>query len=566
MTNTDQPNNNDQSVRARHAVPLPNIVSKISRVLLGLALVLLLFYFVIYVAYAVNLIRFPYDYDQGEGFELVDVMMFSEGNWPYQDIETYPFYGSIYPPLYHVLLMPFAWLFGPQYWYGRLFSFLSTLGTAAAIGTAIYHQEKRTNATRLIALAAGLAFLASNIVYHIGPLFRQHISMIFFETVAIVVLAHAHTLDGKQRRKWLLAGFILLMVAGYTKQLAAFTAAGALAFMFIRNPRRSVIWGVGFGVAGVAIFAWITWATGGHWWQQTIVANVKDFYPDQALGLLRLFLRLHFWLLIPAMLLILYEVYFDRISIYSIWFAVLTPPIIYSAGTWGAGDSYYATPIAATCILSGIFAARTLNQDWTFRENYVKQLLINPFSRFTPQIAAMMAIVIPALYIGYGITVFHMPTEGPIVEQIADLFNIEPNADNGFYDSAGRIAGGYANTGHFTTQEDIEAGDHIVALINEIDPETPILSEEAAFSFATNREVLTNPVVLYILDQVDPNYDSGELVEMIENQEFGLIVLRAYFYPVAVNAAITTYYEEGASVIMNGFEYIIRYPKTDTNS
>lgn len=532
--------------------------------MIAIALVILLFYFLIYVAYAVNLIRFPYDYDQGEGFELVDVMMFAEGKWPYQNIETYPFYGSIYPPFYHIVLAPFAWIFGPQYWYGRLFSFLSTLVTAGAIGVAIYRQEKRTNTTRVVALSAGLAFLASNTVYHIGPLFRQHISMIMFETVAIVVLAHAHGITNQtRRRRWLLFGFALLMMAGYTKQLAAYTAIAALVFMFIRSPRRTVIWGAGFALIGAAVFAFITLSTGGHWWQQTIVANIKDFNLDQALGLLRLFFRLHLWLIIPAMLFIVYEVYFDRISIYTIWLLVLLPPIIYSAGTWGAGDSYYATPIAAVCILSGMFAARTLNQDWAFRQNYLHRLLIAPLRRFARQAAVTGSIIIPLLYIGYGYNVFHMPTEGPIVGQIADLLNIEPNADNGFYDSAGRLVGGYSDTGHFVTQKDIDAGDQIVELIKAIPPDTLILSEEAAFSFATDRDIITNPVVLYILDQVDPYYDSRELVEMIENQEFGLIVLRAYFYPVPVNVAITTYYEERQFIVMNGFEYVIRYPRTD---
>ena len=326
-------------------------------------------------------------------------------------------------------------------------------------------------------------------------------------------------------------------MAGYTKQLAAYTAIAALAFMFVRNPRRAIIWGTGFALVGAAIFAWITISTDGHWWQQTIVANIKDFNLDQALGLFRLFFRLHMWLIIPAVVLVLYEIYFDRISIYALWLIILIPPIIYSAGTWGAGDSYYATPIGAVCILSGIFAARTLNRDWTFRKNYLHRLLIAPFGRFATHTAVAGSIVIPLLYIGYGYTVFHMPTDGPVVDQIAELLDIKPNADNGFYDSAGRVTGGYSDTGHFVTQEDIDAGNQIVALINAIDPDTLILSEEAAFSFATDREIIANPVVLFILDQVDPDYDSSELVSMIENQEFGLIILRAYFYPVPVNSA-----------------------------
>jgi hypothetical protein len=269
------------------------------------------------------------------------------------------------------------------------------------------------------------------------------------------------------------------------------------------------------------------------------------------------------WLIIPAMLLVAYEIYFDRISIYTLWLVILIPPIIYSAGTWGAGDSYYATPVAAVCILSGMFAARTLNHDWRFRKNYLYRLLVAPVRRFATNIAVSGAIVIPLLYIGYGFSVFHMPTDGPVVSQIADLLDIEPNADNGFYDSAGRLVGGYSDTGHFVTQDDIDAGNQIVELIDAVPQDTPILSEEAGFSFATDREIITNPVVLYILDQVDPTYDSSELVSMIENQEFGLIVLRAYFYPVPVNVAITTYYQDREFIIMNGFEYVIRYPKTD---
>src|SRR5690554_2449943 len=84
-----------------------------NRVLLTAALFILVGYFIVYVVYAVNLMQFPFDYDQGEGFELVDTIMFSRGQWPYQDTEVYPFYSSNYPPLFHIMAAPFAWIFGP---------------------------------------------------------------------------------------------------------------------------------------------------------------------------------------------------------------------------------------------------------------------------------------------------------------------------------------------------------------------------------------------------------------------------------------------------------------------
>lgn len=571
------------------------------RLLLAVVLLILAFYFVVYVVYAVNLIRFPFDYDQGEGFELHDAVLFSEGKLPYQDIETYPFYGSIYPPLYHVLLMPFVWVFGPEYWYGRLFSFVTTLVTALAIGYAVYRESSpvrmqhapclrngvigtpgahgrapllqgaivgipRTRPvvslqTIMIPIIAGLAFLASPIVYHIGPLFRQHIPMFMFETLAVVVLAHVNEIeDTRRRRRQLLLGFGLLLAAGYTKQLAAFTAIAALAFLFIRNPRRAVMWGAGFAIIGVSIFVMLTVITDGHWWTQTITANVKDFYPVQAKGLLKVFLRQHGWLLIPAILTVLHDIYCSRISIYSLWFVSTLVLNAMAAGTWGAGDSYYATPIAALCILSGIFAARTINGTWTFYDNVVFRVLrvIWALSRAALRIGLMIAI--PLIYIAYGRAVLHMPTEGAVFGPIADALNVDDNTGYGFHDPDGYITLAYAQIGHLTTQADIDAGYQIVDLIHEIPVDNRVLSEEAAFSFRTDRDVITNPVVLYILDQVG-QYDSSELVSMIEEQQFGLIVLRARFYPVAVNLAISTYYEEAEHILMNGFDYVVMRPK-----
>lgn len=554
------------SPNTTEATMLTRALVIVSRVLLAVALVILVYYFVVYVVYAANLIRFPFDYDQGEGFELVDAIMLAEFRWPYADIETYPFYGSIYPPLYHMLLVPFVWLFGPEYWYGRLFSFVTTLITAGAIGYAVYREGVRggrghNRLVGVVALLAGLAFLASNIVYHIGPLLRQHISMFMFETLAVVVLAHANEIEDRARRRRRFAlGLGLLIAGGYTKQLAAFTAIAALAFLLVRSPRRGLVWGAGFALVGAAIFAGLTLATGGHWWTQTIVANVKDFYPDQALGLLRLFIRLHWWLLLPAVLMVIYELYFARLSIYSLWFVAVTALNAYAAGTWGAGDSYYATSVAAMCVLSGIFAARTLNRGWHFRRNYLSRVFIEPLRPAMPALAAVGLVVIPLLYIGYGHSVLHMPTQGPVFEQIARVLDIQPNAPNGFYDSAGRVTGAYADIGHLTTQADIDAGNQIVEMIRALPEGVPVLSEEAGFPLAAGRDVVTNPVVLMILSWVGV-FDGQELIAMIEEQAFGLVILRAQFYPAGVLEAIGEHYQHQQEIRMNGFDYIILQPR-----
>ena len=508
------------------------------------------FSLLIYVLYAINLIQFPFDYDQGEGFEVYDTVLFSQGQLPYRDTETYPFYASNYPPIFHVIAVPFVWLFGEGYWYGRLLSFLSTIATASAIGYAVYRDGHQR---RWIALLSGLAFLASNMVYHIGPLVRQHIMMVMFETLAVVTLAKAF--PEKNTRKVAL-GFLLLICAGYTKQLATISAISMIGWIVLCNPRRAVIWTIGFGITGALIFLWLNIASDGQWWIHAIVANVNEFKPFQAFGLFTLWFKLHGFLLIPAGLMVAYEMYFDRFSIYSIWFIMTALLGGIGSGTWGAGDSYFTTSIAAMCILSGAFFSRSITHSWKLKDNFVKRLL--------PMIRAgsLSLIIIPMLYIGYARATLKMPTDG-LFAPIAQLLNIESNVRPNFYDSATFDVEGYANIGYFLTDQDIEAGYQIVEMIQNT--EGPVMSEEAGFTMVAGRDVVTNPTQLLNLSLAGL-FDGHELINMIRSQEFGLIILRAQFYPTPVLEAIGQNYEITETIYMNGFDYLIHHPTISDES
>lgn len=543
-------------------------VNFFSRLLLAIALVILGFYLVVYLAYAANLLSFPFDYDQGEGFELVDTILFSQGRWPYMNTEVFPFYSSNYPPLFHILAAPLVWLFGPAYWYGRLFSFLATLATAAAIGWAVYregvaHANKRTYS--VLAVLSGLAYLSSNTVYHIGPLFRQHATMVMFETLAVVALARAPDIAStRHRRAALFTSLLLIVAAGYTKQLAAVTLAAAAVFLFLRGPLRAVFWTALVGVIGTTIFIWINVATDGEWWRQAILANVNELQILQTMGLFRQWIGLHGFLIVPAVLVVLYELYFDRLSLYSVWFVLAVLINGSASGTWGGGDSYFATAIAATCILSGAFAGHTLSGSWCFSNNYLSRRLVDPLRPNGWRLRIAGLLIIPLLYIGYGRAVLHLPTQEPGFSRIAQLLHIQPNAQNGFYDSArtadGQYPGGYANIGHFVTAADVEAGRRIVEMI--VQSEKPVLSEEAGFVLQAGREVITNPTQLLNLDKKGL-YNGSALIQMIESQAFGLVILRAQFYPERVLQAIGRAYHHAETVEMNGFSYLILRPRDD---
>lgn len=514
------------------------------------ATLILLFALLVLCAYAWNLMNFPYDYDQGEGFELVDTILLSQFKSPYQNTDNYPFYSSNYPPLYHIIAAPFVWIFGEAYWYGRLLSFLSTLIAATLIAYAVYRDGQH----RWIALLSGLAFLSSNTIYHIAPLFRQHISMVMFETVAVVILAHAFP---KRQTRLIAIGLMLLIAAGYTKQLAAISAVAVLAWMILYNPRRGVGWSIVFTLFGGLIFLWMILATNGEWWRQAILANVNDFDQLQMFGLIRLWIRLHGYLLIPAALLVLYEIYFDRISLYSAWFIVALVLGAVASGKWGGGDSYLSTAIAALCILSGICLSRIYAGKWVFHDNYLTRIFRFAGDHIGSPLRNVGVLVIPLLFIGYGISTFKMPTEGAFFGTIADILRIEPNAMGRHFDSADYIVGGYAYIGHFVTSEDRAAGDYIVEQIRQTD--APVMSEDAGFSLAAGREVITNPTQLRNL-WLAGLWDGSELLTMFEQQAFGLIIFRAQFYPVPVLEKIGQHYRVTETVSMNGFDYLLLRP------
>ena len=564
--------------------------------LLGLTLVLYTGHTLVYFRYAAALIQFPFDSDQGEGFELNDAVLFARGEWPYRSNEVYPFYASNYPPLYHLWLVPFVWVFGPAYWYGRLFSFLSTLGTAGAIGFAVH----RVTCDKPISLISGLAYLASNYVYHIGPLFRQHISMVMFETLAIVILAPLSRDDTPTERKRIFFGLLCLLAAGYTKQLAYATVAVCLLFVILRGVRRGIIATALFVAVAGAIFGLINLATGGQWWLNIILANINEFIPGQMEGLYRQWYDLHIvliWLSILLAVLVIaalvisifrlevsgthFEPFVDNNALYAMWLvaAIANGSL---AGKWGAGESYFMTSIAAMCICAGILLGewRRLAAEWRV-----------PFQWAT-------AIAIPFLLISQATRLIHMPTQGllfgvawraiystarlfPAYEPFGRVLRADPNlrydelrerhfgvvGDVGvFVDSEGVLqyfdSQGYTQLGRPPNQIDIEQGYRILAHTRAADG--PVLTEEAAFSLLAGKEQVGNPTQLLNLAK-NSMLDSTAMVKMIEDRAFDVIVLKAEFYPRPVLLAIGQNYVSVETIAMNGFDYRVLKPKEESS-
>mgnify|MGYP006921585963 CR=1 FL=1 len=543
------------------------------RILLGVAIAAFVGYLIVYFIYALALFQYPFDYDQGEGFELMDTILFSEGRWPYRDNNHYPFYSSNYPPLFHVIIVPLVWLFGPQYWTGRLVSFVGTLITAVFIGYGVQREGKRW----WLSLVAGLAFLASNYVYHVGPLFRQHMFMVMFETIAVVFLTMTYDKEEENGRffnKRILVVMLLLLAAGYTKQLAYATVAAVFLFMFLRKPIRAIKWAIPFAIVTGLIFLWINVSTDGYWYLNTVTANINPFVPGQAEGLFRQWFTLHTVITVAALIYAAYQLYFERLSAYTVWFVVAVVNSV-TSGKWGAGESYFATAIAASCILTGLLFSRLVNwaeanngqETVTFHLNNATKTCKNVLGKW---LSPVLLTLIAVLLLVQANKVFHMPTHTPTLRTIASVLGkptevyIAPQTSCSaprdpeaipYVDSAG-----VSLLGRPPSPEDTAAGEQITALVRA--GITPAFSEEAGFNLRAGRDVVTNPTQLLNLYN-NNEVDLSEMGLMLANQQFSTIVLRAQFYPPPILNTIGQRYETTDLIQMNGFVYCVMHPKAN---
>jgi hypothetical protein len=511
-------------------------MTRLIKLLQIVVLAVFILYLIIYILYALSLFRFPYDYDQGEGFELNDSILFSQGQWPYRSNEVFPFYASNYPPLFHLMVIPLFLIFGQTLLAGRVLSFAATLLIAGLVGWVVHGKTR----DKFIAAISGLMVLASNFIYHVGPLFRQHMMMVLFELLAVIFIARYD--DPKHARRNIFLSMFFLLCAGYTKQLSIATVAAVLVFLFLRAPKKSIAAGLGLAVVAGAIFLWINAATQGQWFLNTITANANVYDYQQALQLYGQFFSLHFLIAALAIGYAVYELYWDRLSAFTVWFAFSIANAAL-AGKWGAGESYFATAIVAACILSG------------FAVGKIKKKLPQRF----PRSAIAISLLIPLLYLLQAWGVRHLPTDGPIFGSIADLIGIGRNASvyagYPYYDAVG-----YTQVGHQPTEADMQAGDQIVHIIQSNN--TVALTEEAMLALRANQPVVTNPTQLLNLWN-NRALDPTDLIAMIDQQKFGTVVFRAQFYPPPMLQAVGARYQPIDDINMNGFVYHLLAPRSN---
>ena len=178
--------------------------------------------------YNITMIGFPYNADYGEGPILDQVMRLSKGKTIYpNDISQPPYIIGNYPPLYQLVQVPFALIFGPAFWYGRIINLISILAAAFFIGATLYEINKDI----VSAVIGGLLLLTTPYIISWAGFVRVDSFALGLSWAAIYLAVR-----GIGKPKSLIWSAIFLSAAIYTRQSYGLAAPFA-SFIFLLSKR-----------------------------------------------------------------------------------------------------------------------------------------------------------------------------------------------------------------------------------------------------------------------------------------------------------------------------------------
>ena len=229
---------------------------------------------IVYGIHAFLALTYPFPLDYGEAPLVDQAMRLAEGRAIYRaSLDVPPYTITNYPPLYVLAMAPFAGLFGPNFWAGRLISIVSALATAVFLGGVVHAHSRDRFAARLTALL----FLTFPYVAGWSKLARIDVLALALSAAALYVSARR-----PQSNRALAGTAALLLAAIYTRQSYGL-AAPLAAFVWVwarRSWRAAFVLAGMVGGGGLVLFVMLNLATGGGFFFNVVTANVNPFNVD----------------------------------------------------------------------------------------------------------------------------------------------------------------------------------------------------------------------------------------------------------------------------------------------
>lgn len=232
-----------------------------------------------YLTQAVVSIRYPYSLDYGEGPLLDQALRMARFENIYKNtFEEPPYTISNYPPFFILIQVPFTWVFGPSFWYGRLVSVLSVFLTSLLIFLTLHSLTKQW----IGPLVAALLLVSFPYIQHWSMFNRiDELALALswagkFISVKTIGLPQPGLFNKKGF--WLATGFFTASI--FTRQTYALAAPLAIFtwLLFMRRYRQAILLGVSVGGLTLGLFFLLNWFTQGGFYLNIIVSNVNTFH------------------------------------------------------------------------------------------------------------------------------------------------------------------------------------------------------------------------------------------------------------------------------------------------
>lgn len=296
-------------------------------------------------SYAVTLLDYPYEWDDDEGLAVYFAKCLIDGRPLYVDVNRLPMVSPCYPPLYYVAVAAAIPSLGVTLAAGRFVSIVSTAIAAACLFTAVCQKTRRWT---LGALAAAM-YLGSTFVTIFAPFCRVDSFLIALVLGGLVLVR-----QGARQRWRAAAGMALLLAACYTKYYAVLIVPAALWHLWRKDRKTALAAAIAFSAAGLVILGGLQYASGGHFWKNTVAIHQGTAFEIHHLTTLtRFFLKDHSLLLVGGFGWVIYRLQRRDPDIWSVFF-LGSLPIVLMTGKEGASINYYNTTIAAAAICTSL--------------------------------------------------------------------------------------------------------------------------------------------------------------------------------------------------------------------
>lgn len=225
---------------------------------------------ILFAIYAIATFTFPFPLAYGEAPLIDQAARLAAGENIYPaDLSEPPFTVSSYPPLYTLILTPFADLGAGSFMAGRVIALLSGIIAACLIVLITLYLTKNREAS----VAAGLVFLAIPFVFYWTNLVQVNSLALALSLGGVYIL-----LRWFGRRWGFMVGGALLVAALFAHQAQAVAAPiAAFAWLWMQDRRQAVKL-IGF-VAGLSLLILLILVaiTDGGFWFHTVTANLNGY-------------------------------------------------------------------------------------------------------------------------------------------------------------------------------------------------------------------------------------------------------------------------------------------------